>query len=421
MTYQPLSSITLKTIASLAPENLDAFLNLKTSSLGSIYSTKNITSNTSPNVFSSNSTNGGTVVLNEPNSEYVLTVPATANASAIQQTRKFIDFSVGKPCEILIGFRAPTFSGVTQRIGYFSCGTVSPYMTPEDGIFFENSSGSISWKIAKNGVINETAPQSLWNVDKLDGSGPSGKTLNLNACQIAFISFDWLGAGSVYVGFLIDGEPIIAHRFLHTNDSTFTSPYMRVPNLPVRSDIFNNTGTTTGTLQVFGFSVGGRGGARESSTDNVICGAADRGITGFTTGSSVNLLPILSIRANSRKVNYRPTNIHIMTTTTQDFRWAVYINPTIAGTDGAVWVPVNGSSITYDTSRTISNTLSGGILVKSGYLESINGGSIDIALPEDISLGSSVNGAIDQLVVAIQNTSAQSEIFFASIEWKEFI
>ena len=38
-------------------------------------------------------------------------------------------------------------------------------------------------------------PQSKWNLDKLDGTGPSGYTFNTSRMQMIGIEYSWYGAG----------------------------------------------------------------------------------------------------------------------------------------------------------------------------------------------------------------------------------
>jgi hypothetical protein len=78
-----------------------------------------------------------------------------------------------------------------------------------------------------------------WNIDKFDGTGPSGITLDLTKTQILFIGAQWLGVGRVIMGFDINGRLWPAHQFLHAN--VLDLPYTQTFNLPVRYEL-RNTG-----------------------------------------------------------------------------------------------------------------------------------------------------------------------------------
>jgi hypothetical protein len=47
--------------------------------------------------------------------------------------------------------------------------------------------------------------QEDWNIDKLDGTGVSGITLDITKAQILWMDIEWLGLGTVRIGFVIDG------------------------------------------------------------------------------------------------------------------------------------------------------------------------------------------------------------------------
>ena len=75
--------------------------------------------------------------------------------------------------------------------------------------------------------------QSSWNIDKCDGTGPSGFNLDLTKMQMLYIDYSWYGAGAIRFGFKNQrGEIIYAHRLPNAN--LRTEAYMRSGNLPAR-------------------------------------------------------------------------------------------------------------------------------------------------------------------------------------------
>ncbi|UCC74195.1 MAG: hypothetical protein JSV86_06455, partial [Gemmatimonadota bacterium] len=80
--------------------------------------------------------------------------------------------------------------------------------------------------------------QAAWNVDPMDGTGPSGVTLDVTRGNIYEISFQWLGVGTVRL--FINGW--LVHEVDHAN--TLTVPYMRTGQLPVRWENVNTAGTS---------------------------------------------------------------------------------------------------------------------------------------------------------------------------------
>jgi hypothetical protein len=108
-------------------------------------------------------------------------------------------------------------------------------------------------------------PQSEWNVDPCDGTGPSGFKLDITKTHLCWIDFQWLGVGRVRCGFVHNGALITAHEYYHSN--ILPTVYMSNPNLPVRCEI-RNTGTTPGgAFDQICASVMSEGGYVESGID----------------------------------------------------------------------------------------------------------------------------------------------------------
>ena len=76
-------------------------------------------------------------------------------------------------------------------------------------------------------------PQSSWNLDTMDGNGPSGYVLDLSKMQMFFIDFSWYGAGAIRWGLRgADGRVTYVHRI--ANNNTNYEAYLRSGNLPGR-------------------------------------------------------------------------------------------------------------------------------------------------------------------------------------------
>ena len=124
----------------------------------------------------------------------------------------------------------------------------------QNGLFFgQNVANGIFVAIRRAGV-DTIIPQTSWNVDPLDGTGPSGATLSLSKGNIFQIVFTWYGYGVIEFRVVIPDpttlaqEVITVHRFSPTGETSLADP-----NLPVRAEI-SNGGTAT-ALNLF---VGGR-------------------------------------------------------------------------------------------------------------------------------------------------------------------
>lgn len=81
-------------------------------------------------------------------------------------------------------------------------------------------------------------PSSQWNMDRVDGNGPSGYNLDISKMQMAYIDYTWYGAGHIRFGFRgVNGEIVYCHKI--PNNNVNTSAYMRSGNLPGRFEVSN--------------------------------------------------------------------------------------------------------------------------------------------------------------------------------------
>jgi hypothetical protein len=92
----------------------------------------------------------------------------------------------------------------------------------------------------KASLVQETRiPQSQFNIDKLDGTGPSGFVFDAGKMQMMGIQYTWYGAG--FIDYMVrggDGNWVFAHRI--KNNNVNLEAHMRTGNLPVRYSIDND-------------------------------------------------------------------------------------------------------------------------------------------------------------------------------------
>ena len=87
------------------------------------------------------------------------------------------------------------------------------------------------------GTISKTIdfkmPQSQWNLDRCDGTGPSGFNMDLTKMQMFYVDYSWYGAGFVRWGVRgPDGNVIYVHKMINNNVNY--EAHMRSGNLPAR-------------------------------------------------------------------------------------------------------------------------------------------------------------------------------------------
>jgi len=89
-----------------------------------------------------------------------------------------------------------------------------------------------------NLVSDKKVKQENFNLDRLDGTGPSGYNVDIAKMQMIGIQYSWYGAG--FIDFMArgsDGNFVFAHRMRNSNINT--EAFMRSGNLPVRYEVTN--------------------------------------------------------------------------------------------------------------------------------------------------------------------------------------
>lgn len=92
-------------------------------------------------------------------------------------------------------------------------------------------------------ITEKRIRQAEWNLDRVDGTGPSGYNWNINKMQMLGIEWSWYGAG--FIHYMIrggDGKWVYVHR--EKNNNLNDEAYMRSSNLPVRYSIDNDSPVT---------------------------------------------------------------------------------------------------------------------------------------------------------------------------------
>jgi hypothetical protein len=393
---------------------IDAFDRLRTSEPFTIFDSKQL-HDKQPLFWDESLGGSATSVHSSTDARVRMSLTASASDYAIRQTKQRFNYQPGKSQLIFMTFFSPQTTGMTKRIGIFD-GTGTNNLTPNNGIFFE-CDGTLSWNIAKNGTTTETITQSNWNVDKLDGTGKSGLTLDMDTSQIMVIDYEWLGVGRVRVGFVIDGLIYYCHYFKHANNSGFDSVYMSSPNLPLRYDV-QSDGSATTYLDHICSTVMSEGGVEQTGilrsvdtgTTHVDADAAD------TTYATVGI----KLKAAYKDVSVTPEFFSMINEQAQDFRWSLCLNPTIAGT--FTYGDLANSAIQYATGATANTVSDEGIIIDSGYIRVTNqgGGSTERKFVTTLRMGSTIAGTQDELVLCVTPLAASADIH-ASLTFRELL
>jgi hypothetical protein len=360
-----------------------------------------------PREYSNVVATGGTVTHLPNESAIRFAVTASSGSSVEFRTNTFYRYQAGKGLRIKqTVYHADTGqSNQIRRWGFFDT---------NDGLFWQLSGttfGIVRRTSTTGSPVDNSTVSSSFNVDPLDGTGPSGITLDLTKGNIYEINFQWLGVGTV--NFYVNGN--LVHQIFNAN--TLAAPYMKTAQLPVCYSIINSGASTISSFTNICNSVIAEGG--DAPPEYAFCAFNSAFISVTTTER-----PVLSIRpkATYNSITNRMLVLpKILTIATEGDRigFRLVYNGTLTG---ASWSSVNTYSGTeFDVAAT---ALSGGETLYYGFLPNGNdAASINIeVLFDEVSRVLRQNAfatSVDTLTVMVVNEQSGSTSVKAALVFNE--
>lgn len=361
---------------------------------------------------------GGTYSYSIIESAVNLIVGTTLGSKISRETKRIFPYQPGKSLLVLNTFALnQPKEGLRQRIGYFGLTGGATSGIPYNGVYLQQSGLTLSM-VMSSASLNTTITvnQADWNGDKFDGTGSSGRNLDVTKGNILWMDFEWLGVGDVRTGFYVDGKPVIAHTF--HNDNINTTTYMTTACLPIRYELENLTGQTgSSQLKQICSSVISDGGYQGRSQKQFVS-VGTKTSDAVTIGNGT-LTPVLSIRLNSNRLDaiVLPTQLDILVTTADNIRWQLLLNAT--GLTGASWTTHSNGTIDYDTSTT---AYTGGQIIQQGLAyQKVESTALGTLEDFNIQLGRSQSGVSDIITLVAAGAAASTAKILASLAWEELV
>lgn len=372
ITYYPQrgQSLDYPSYMAIGGTNVDAFGRLRVSNPQTLFdSSHRYTDN---GLWVDNITGTAAATFNADEGLVNLTVGTASGDQIVRETYKVFAYQPGKSLLVMNTFVFGTAkANLRQRVGYYGA---------NNGIYFERD-GTTNYMVERSSVtgsvVNTRVAQSSWNVDKLDGTGPSGLTLDSSKAQILYMDIEWLGLGTVRTGFVINGSFVPVHNFHHAN--LVITTYITTASLPLRYEM-TNTGITASasTLKQVCSTVISEGGYQLQGSQNAVGTPIATPTTLTTAGTTY---PIISLRLKTTRLD----SIVILSalsilgiTNNANYRWSIVGAGT---TTGGTWVSAGtNSSVEYNITGT---SFAGGRTLASGYFQGSNQGSSSIDIPKD--------------------------------------
>lgn len=217
---------------------------------------------------------------------------ALASSSAIMATRRYVSCGVGRAVRVVASCAFATGTANSTQI----CGMGSV----DNGVFF-GFNGTAFGVLVRNATVDTWTAASAFNTDKLDGTGPSGFTLDATKGNVYVIVIDGTGFGTITFG--VASTPttsttdfIVAHRIAFGNSSTATG--LRVPYGPLMAQAINTSNTSALTIRVAGLA------AFADGPSSHILGRP-RSVEQSSTISTTSYVPVMSL---FNKTTYQSIN-----------------------------------------------------------------------------------------------------------------
>jgi len=116
-------------------------------------------------------------------------------------------------------------------------------------VIFPDYRGPSDINVPMTKTVETVWDQADWNIDRCDGTGKSGYTIDPTKMQMFYMDYSWYGAGFIRWGFrALDGDIIYAHKIPNNNQNT--EAYMRSGNLPARYEVNTIPPATTATASI---------------------------------------------------------------------------------------------------------------------------------------------------------------------------
>jgi hypothetical protein len=323
-------------------------------------------------------------------SSFNLNVGTANNDSVIVQSLTTQPYQPGKSLEFIGSFAfADLKTNCRQRVGYF---------TESNGIYFEADGGDLYLVVrskASGTVQEDRIAQADWNQDPLNGSGPSGLTLDPSLTNIFWCDIEWLGVGSVRTGFVINGIFYICHVFVHANQPGYDKVYMTTATLNPRYEI-TNTGTTasSSTLKQICSTVISEGGYDPTGQVNYVSSPIQP--TRVTTGNVFTSLTTIRLNPAYPDAVVWPQQIDLLLTDVQYGQFQLVLNAS------------NVANLTYaniGTGIVQANTsavqIGDGTVVYAGLTSSRDTLVVDADLARRLQLGRYANGTPETLTLCV--------------------
>jgi hypothetical protein len=347
--------------------SLDAFSRLRVSATEEIFSVQS-QYNAEPLQMEGGATGTGVAPAHDADTRMVALSATAGTGTSFLQSYQYSPYEPGRSQFIAItGVVGAGVAGAVVDMGYFDA---------NNGVIFrQNGTTNLQFilRTSTGGSVSDAniVAQSSWNIDKLDGTGASGLTLDVSKAQILIIDLQFLGMGRVRIGFDINGVIYYAHEFLNAN--ILSVPYMQTATLPIGMLLTATETADTKTSYFKCATVQAEGG--ELALFGMTFSTPE---TTATAGDGTRV-PLLAIRPKTtfnsipNRELFELLEINLLCTGANPVFWELVVGGAYSG---QTYADVNAtySGFEYTSVPGAYTNLTGGVVIDSGYIGGVGAG-----------------------------------------------
>ena len=345
--------------------------------------------------------------LNTYEATLVMSVGTTTGDRIERQTKRVLPYIPGRENEVIMHFKLNAQqTGIVKRLGI---------LDETSGIYLEDDGATynvVLRKTTSGGTAETRIARANWNGDKLDGTGPSGITIDFTKFQTMVIEYNWF-TGHAELKFILDNYTYPFHQFEFNNseDAVITN----TPFLPIKWDIHNTTGAAgTHTMEISSYATLSEAGQVPLGVKNTVTTP----LAGITCTDAETFYPILSIRLRTDRIKgiVLPQNFQVAALDNSPLFYKVLLNPVLTG--ATTWDTYADTHIEYNTDATA--VTEGDFIVDAGYIDpNGQGAKLPLDSTSAFQLGRESMGTTSEIITIAAATGSANKDVYASIGWIE--
>jgi hypothetical protein len=358
---------------------------------------------------------------------YVQMTVSGQGDSVIRQSHEYIPYQPGKSRLVQMTgvlYTDPgATSALTSRIGTFDASM---------GLFVQMQNGQIS-VVLRHPASSQTIPRAAWD-DPLDGTGPSGVSVDFSKAQIYSFDMEWLGVGRVRCGIIQSGQFHYYYTFNHVN--SLIAPYTPMAKLPLRYEI-TSTGSANSMRMICG-TVLSEGGFVPLGREFIHGSFTRADLITIPVAAGDPLVPLIALRLrpsdNFRRTTVKIKRVDIFPVINNTWgSWKLLLNPTFATGSITAWIDydtVRESAVqiaTFDPTSTINVSGSGYMLAGDYFVTRVN--SVLATTTDELVAAPAITTGLsdisDIIVLAANNLTTggggNSTSLLSNLQWIEIM